>query len=54
MVMADMFSSHLIWKALLVPLWSRSWQKHPMSSASCSMSVRRAESLLLCEEKERR
>ncbi len=32
--------SHLAWKALLVPLWSRSWQMQPTIRARISISVR--------------
>ena len=40
--------AHLDWKALLVPRWSKSWQKQPTSSASCSRSVSFSLNLPLC------
>ena len=32
-------NTYCFWNWLLVPLWSRSWQRHPIMRASCSESV---------------
>lgn len=32
----ELIYTHFTWNALLVPLWSRSWQKHAISNANCS------------------
>lgn len=39
LVNIDWLFTHFAWKALFVPRWSRSWQKHPTIRARVSVSV---------------